>query len=188
LERQLKRLDPGFQFGFALEVFVGQFVELVEEVELGALLPGGKVVVPDVFDDLFDVGADVANEGALERPRQEGGASVLGSAQSAAERNEAGEILVLRAEPVECPRAHRGFHQAAGTGIHHHRGKLVGRDIRMHRIDHGDLIDHLADLREDFTDFDARLALFGELELGGGRGTPPISSTVWPAYLVREGL
>ena len=81
-------------------------IELIEQVELAALLGPGNPLVRDVLDQLLDalvLGVDV---GALVGAWQEAGLPVLGFLDGIApgtHRDEAGEVLICRYQPVGDP-------------------------------------------------------------------------------------
>ena len=56
-------------------------------------------------------------------------------AEARAERDEAGQILVFRAEPVGDPRAHRGPHEGRRAGVEKERGRAVRDAVGVHRAD-----------------------------------------------------
>ena len=113
------------QLGFALQLLLVLLVQSLQQVQLFALFLEGVAVVFDVGDGALHVGFRARDERALKGAGQKGAAPVLGAAQAVAKHNVAGQVLVLRAEPVQQPRAHRGLHHASGAGVHHHGGKLV---------------------------------------------------------------
>ena len=81
-----------------------------------------------------------------------------------AEHDEARQVLVLGAEPVEEPRAEAGASQAGVAAVHQHQGRLVIRHVGLHRSDDANVVDALADIGEDLADLDAALAVLLEFE------------------------
>ena len=106
---------------------------------------------------------------ALEGRGEEGAAVVLRAAQrdGRGDGEIAGQVLVLRAKAVECPRAERGAHEARAAGVKLHEGLGVVRNVRVHAAQEAHFIGVLGDLREGFRNPQAALAAL--LELRDGR-------------------
>src|SRR5437762_11166299 len=81
-------------------------VELVQEVELPALLLKRSVVVADVFDELLELRVLRVDERSLIHAGQESGTPVLGfldGITARTHREESRQVQVLRAEPERHP-------------------------------------------------------------------------------------
>ena len=124
-------------------------------------------LVLDVLDQLFDflvLGVDV---GALVNPGQKRALPILrflDRITARAHRDEAGQVLIHRAQPVSDPRTHARARQSRFAAIHQQQRRLVIRHIRVHRTNHRDVVDVFRDVRKQFADFDAALAVFFEFE------------------------
>ncbi len=166
-ERNLVALEPSLERGVALEILGVQFVELVNEIELPALFVLRDVRVADVLNHLRHARGLRVDARALIDAGEEGrlvvGRAARGQA-AAAEGDEAGEILVFRAETVDEPRTHAGFRDAEGAGVHEHRGDLVGGDVGPHRADDGKVVRVGSGFGEHLASFEPALAVLGELE------------------------
>ena len=68
-----------------------------------------------------------------------GGPTVVGMIR--AQYDEPGQVLILRAQPVGQPRAHRRTARLNVPGVHHQHRRLVVRDVGLHRADDADVID-----------------------------------------------
>ncbi len=116
----LERLDPRLEAVVAPPRGEESPLALEQQFELGPLPLGaerrGEVREPRGLE----VGAAVADPGALEGGRQEGRAVVLGAAvvERGGETDEAGEVVVLAAESVERPGAEAGACEDPGAGVH----------------------------------------------------------------------
>jgi hypothetical protein len=150
LEGDLVGLEPGLEHLVVLEVARPHLVELLHEVHLAALLGRPDVGVADVLDHLLHRRHLRVDARALEHARQEGRA-VVGRAPrgqpAVAQRDEAGEVLVLGAEAVHDPRAHARLRDPQRARVHEHGRHLVRRDVRVHRADDRHVVDVLADPR-----------------------------------------
>src|SRR5437016_3280355 len=97
-------------------------VEILQHVELIALLFGREFLIEQIFDglalDVVDIQAGVADGRALERSGEKRRAPVLGAAvrKCGFDSDESGQILVLAAKTVEHPRAHAGPRERAASG------------------------------------------------------------------------
>ena len=165
--RQLERLDARLELGLAAAAVEVPPVELGQQVELGALGLRADRAVPDVRDQLLDLGVLAVDVRALVDPGQERRLPVLrlGDREAArAHHDEAGQVLVLRPEPVEHPRADARPGLPRLAAVHQHQRRLVIGDVGVHRADHADVVDHLGGVREQVADLDAALAVLLELE------------------------
>ncbi len=178
-ERLQARFEPGIVLSFP-EVAI---VDLPQEIELSPLAPFPDLVALDVFDELAGISLLRIDVSALEDPRQEGRLPILCFLDRESPRahgDEAGQVLVLGAEPVGDPRAHGGPHQSAVATVHEEERGLVIRHVGVHGTDHAEIVRHGPDVRKQFGDLQAALAIVPELEwrLPGGPG-----GTLGPEHL-----
>ena len=109
-------------------------------------------------------------------------------AASPPQGDEAGHVLVLACRGRRATHEPRlGFGDAERAGVHEHRGDFVRRDVGPHRADDGHVVDVLAELREHFADFDAGIALLGELERRRN-ARPSWPGIALPSYRVSTGF
>ena len=171
--RQLERLDPGLELGLAAVTVQMAAVQLAQEVELAALGLRADGVVLDVRDQLLDLAVPAVDVGALEDAGQERRLPVLrlGDREPAgAHHDEARQVLVLRPQAVEHPRADARPRLPRLAAVHQHQRRLMIGDVGVHRADHADLVDHLGGVREQVADLDAVLAVLAEPERRAQRG------------------
>ena len=145
-------------------------VQLAEQTQLPLLHLSGRVRAADILDELVDLRVLRVDERPLIHAGQEAVLPVLRVLDGVAagtHRDEAGQVLVLRAEAVEQPRAEAGPRLHGVAAVHQHERRLVVGHLRIHRAHHRDVIGELRGLREDLADFEAALAVGLELE---GRG------------------
>ena len=131
-----------------------------------ALLLRGELLIANELDQLAGLGLVVRYVGSLIDAGQEARAPQLRPhhRQTRAEHDEARQVLVLRAQTVGEPGSHG---RAAGeliAGVHHEQRRFVVRAVRVHGADDADIVDALAQIREDLADLDAALSEFFELE------------------------
>src|SRR5213593_121855 len=81
--------------------------------------------------------------------------------------HETRQVLVLDAEPVSDPRAHRRPAREIMAAVHHEKAGIVERTVGVHRADHADFVDAFAKLRENLTHLDSALPAFVKLERRG---------------------
>src|SRR5215472_3004106 len=96
-------------------------VQLEEQVELAALLGERFVVVANVADELVELGVLRVDVGALVDAGQETGLPVLRllyGIAAGAHGDEAGEVLIFRAEAVGDPGAEAGADEAGFAAVH----------------------------------------------------------------------
>ncbi len=166
-EGDLVGFEARLEGGFALEILGVDLVELINEVELAALLLGGDVAVADVLNHLLHVGRGGVDRGALEGAGEEGGAVVGDAADgeaAVAQGDEAGEILILGAETVNEPRAKAGLHDAERAGVHEDGGDVVGGNVGPHGADDGEVVGMGGGLGKGVADLEAGAAVFLKLE------------------------
>ena len=79
------------------------------------------------------------------------------------EHDERRQVPVRRAQAVADPRADARPGERERAGVHAERRVVVVRVARVHRADQGDVVDLLAEVREQVADLDAALAARREL-------------------------
>jgi hypothetical protein len=127
-------------------------------------LRGGETRVADVGDRLLQV----IDEGPLIRGRQEAAAPERSALRGLrwAEHDEAGQVLVLAAQAVEEP----GTEARPGEGllarVHLQAGAVVIDVVGDHRADEAKIVHASGDVREQFADGRAALAVAGEAPWG----------------------
>ena len=107
-ERDLRRLDAGFELRIRPGSLQVQLVQLAQQIELAALLAALELLVANVLDQLVRRPSRCSECSALIDAGQKRRAPELRAhhRQSRAQHDEARQILVLRAQPVGEPRAH----------------------------------------------------------------------------------
>ena len=154
-------------------------VEPAHQVELPPLLGKGHRVVADVLDQLVDARVLGVDVGPLVGAGEERGAPVLGRHDRIAagtHRDEAGQVLVLRAQAVGDPGPHAGALQAAVAAVHQHQRRLMIGHVGVHRADDAQVVDVLLGRAgEQLAHLDAALAVFLNLK-GEPRAAPVLRS------------
>lgn len=169
-EGEFKGLDAGVEPRI---VRAGGFVlviQLAEQTQLALLHLGGRVRAADVLDEFLQLRVLGVDKGPLIHAGQEAVLPVLrvlDGVASGAHRDEAGQVLVLRAEAVKHPRAEAGPRLHGVAAVHQHERRLVVGHLRIHRAHHRDVVGELCGAGKDLADFEAALAAALELE---GRG------------------
>ena len=107
-----------------------------------------------------DVGSliDGGQESIAPQRRPHGGGDVR------AKHHEAGQVLVLGAEPVGEPGAHGWPAGLVRAGVHHQAGRLVIGNFRVDRAYPANIVRHFAQMRPELADVHAALPVFLELE------------------------
>src|SRR5579862_7142563 len=154
-----------------------KFVELLDQIELAALLRQREFRIVDVRDQLLriEILADdlirplgaIRDERALMHRRQK---RVIPQRRSDRRRHVwaqddiAGKILVVGAESVRQPRSERWTAGLRVTGVHHEHRGLVVRNVGVDRANEADVVGAFADVRKELADFDAALSVLLECE------------------------
>ena len=86
------------------------------------------------------------------------------------EHDERRQVVVHAAEAVVGPRAHARSARQLAAGLEERDRRVVVDGLGVHRAEHADLVRDAADVREEFADFGAALAVTGELETAGLTG------------------
>ena len=81
-----------------------------------------------------------------------------------------------------------GLGKLQRAAVHQQQRRLVGRDVGLHRADDADVVDALAEFREELADLDARLAVLLELERRRERQRRSSPGSVLPAYFASAGF
>ena len=91
---------------------------------------------------------------------------VLGAVDRAAfageHHDEAGQVIVRRAEAVIDPRAEGGAAALQAAGVHHQQAGAVDGRLGRHRVEERDVVDAVAEVREQVADPFAALAALAE--------------------------
>ncbi len=88
----------------------------------------------------------------------------VGRLAAAGQHHEAGQVLVLRSQPVGGPGPHRGPAELRRARVQEELGGGVVELVRLHRLDHGEVVDHARQMLPELAELDARLAVAGERE------------------------
>ena len=80
------------------------------------------------------------------------------------------QVLILAAQPIGDPRAHRRASGELKAGLRHGDGGVVIDLLRIHRTDQADLVGDLGRVRHQFAEPHAALAVLREVEHGGRAG------------------
>ena len=142
-------------------------VHLAEQVELPPLLTERRRAAADVLDHLLQRHVRRGDAGAAAPWRQKRVAPRPVAASDTALRgkcDQGGEVLVFSAQAVDRPGAQAWPHRCEVAGVHQHLGDLVYRALRNHRADHAEFVGMGGELREQFADLHAALAVLLELE------------------------
>ena len=110
--------------------------------------------------------AAIAQTRSLKRCWQERRAVVLGSAvvERGTQTQEAGQVLVLAAQPVEGPRPKARSSEDTAARVDIEQRWPVRNEIgSVHRADHCDVVDATADVRKEVADFNAAVTVLPEL-------------------------
>ncbi len=74
------------------------------------------------------------------------------------------QILILRAQPVSDPRAHRWTSRLICAGVHHQARRFVIRNFGIHRPHPADVVGDFAQVRPQFAQIHSALAVLFERE------------------------
>ena len=162
-EGHLVRGDSGGDLGVGhrLEPPVVQRAEQVERVALKSGIHAGRA--RDVEDRVPLVPqADAGIDGRQEPARPVGRAAA--DAAAGRHHDEGGQVLGFRAETVDDPRPQAGPAWLRETRVEEDLGGRVVELVGVDRLDDGDLVDHLGQVRQHLRELGAALAVPGELE------------------------
>ena len=93
--------------------------------------------------------------------------------------DERGQVPILAAQAVADPRAHAGTARLLAAALDERDRRIVIDRVRVHRLDDGDVVDDLGDVRQQLADPRAGLPVLLELE----RSSAPPGSVVWPEVM-----
>ena len=134
-EGELEGLDDALDLRVAFGGFQELTVHVLDEPELPCLLGGIEERVAHVAEGGGGVAlAGRADGRALVHGGQEGAAMVLGSELAWGRQcDEAGQVFVLGAKPVQDPCAHGGPDEPSAAGVKLDEGLRMVGDVRVHR-------------------------------------------------------
>ena len=164
-EREFVRLDDALDLRalfFALEQVAVQRLDKVELLTLQ--LPGDLLVVEVAQRSGADVLVELPNLGALIKRRQKGAAVILRAADVVrrAERDEAGEVLILGAQAVQYPGAHRRPHELEATGVQLQKTLGMRRYGGVHAVKQAEVVGVFGQAREQLGNSQAALTVLLE--------------------------
>ena len=142
-------------------------IQLAQQIDLTALLFEVELRIRQRLNLLPRIGLDGGNERALidrgEKSRTPPADSAV-SGRILRQHDESRQILVLRAETIRNPRAHRRPAGPVVSRVHHQHGRSVVGDVGDHRTNLAEFVDDAAHLREDLADLRSILAVPGPRE------------------------
>ena len=133
-ERHFVGFDDAFQFGVGLRLVQVVLVERLNQVDLLALRRALHLRVGDVgkLTGARQIGRSLVGRG------QKGRTEVLRAALSGRiDGDEAGQILILGAQAVDHPRAHRRPHESGAAGVQFDGGGGMRRAVGGHAVHAG---------------------------------------------------
>src|SRR6266850_2134376 len=134
-------------------------VGLLDEVELAALRGKIELFVAQVADHSLGVGDRIVDAGALVASRKKAAAQAWSSTAPRTENDKAREILILTAQAVGNPGAHRRTRCRDVAGVKKAARGRVRRIERVHRSPDAQVVGHGGQLRQQLADLQAGLAL-----------------------------
>ena len=166
---ELEGIDAAFEHGVGR---VGKMIliELLEEIELRALLAVGPLWVFDVMHfGILGLEAGVADGRAAVVRGQECAAPVVQAAvgERGANGDEGRQVFVFRAKPVADPRAHARSHEVVRAGVQLEQRAAVGGVGAVRAVDETDVIDMPCDIGKQLADLVPALAIRLELPRRG---------------------
>src|SRR5262249_28528196 len=145
----------------------------MDQIQLSALLRQGSVRIMNIPNELVDTRKFGVDANPLVNTGQKRGLPIGTAAWGCTtwpQRDVAWHVLVFASQSVEYPGAEAGSWQPR-TGVHENCGHFVSRDIGVHRANDCQVVDQLAELWKDLTDFNSGIALLLELERRGHRNS-----------------
>ena len=160
---RLHRLDAAFEKCVGAERLRVVLVEALQRVHVGALCRRVHLFVPQIRDDLLGIRIVDLKAYALILGRQECRPG-LRSAAVRAQRDERRQVLVLGAETVRNPRAHRRPCCQHAAGVEQGPPRCVRRVEGVHRSNDAHVVDDAGELRQQLAHLDAIAPVALELE------------------------
>ena len=166
-EGRLERAHATFEQRIAGVLLREVLVHRPHQVQLAALLAQRRRAAADVFDHSRDRRVFRRDARAAAPRGEEGVAPLLVAARRGAigrKRDEAGEILIFRAEPIHRPRADARPHTGELTRVHDELRRLMHAGFRVHGADHAEFVRMLRELWKQFADLHPALPVLFEFE------------------------
>ena len=151
-EGHFHRLDAGFKVLILFEAGKLHLIDLCQEVELLALLFAGEPGVLQIRDDCVGLHVVDIHVGTGIGTGQEGISPVgtFAAGQSArGHGDKARQVLRFRAQPVSEPSTEARAVGLEGAEVGHEDAAGVFGDVRVHRVDEGDIVHALRHFRKD---------------------------------------
>ena len=183
-EGQLERRDPGVELAVGPAERGASALRLGDQVEFQPLeVAAGRGVADERDPGVLRLHPRVAERrplvGGREEPRAEVVRAALG--EVLADRDVAGDVLVLGPEPVRDPRPQARPDERVAPGVPLQHGPAVPRVRAVHRVDHAEVVDAAGDLGEERADPASRSARAGGTRTASRRGCPSGWGTRGPA-------
>ena len=143
-------------------------VHLLQYLDLVTLLIGCHAVGQQVLDrfvhEILRRHLVIAKRCALAGSRQEARSPVFGAAvvERWQNRDEPGQVPILRPQPVQGPGAHAGTSEIDRSGLQLQHGTAMVDAVADHGANHAELVDVPGHIREQLTDSDSALAILLE--------------------------
>ena len=176
-EGQLERRDAGVELAVDHAVALVEPVEPADRVELGALRRGIAGGVGEVGDRVVEV----ADQGPLVGARQEAGAPELGPLEDGggAHHHEGRQVLVLRPQAVDEPRAEARPREGLLARVHLQGRAGVVDVVGDHRPDHAEVVDVGRQARQELADLGPALAVLPRTSRGRPAGCRSWCARAW---------
>ena len=148
-ERRLHRLNPAFQKLILPERLLMLLIERLNQIELLALRILIELLVLQIPDHLLRLNHRIVEVRALMLRRQEPRARQTAHALvPRIHHDKPRQVLVLAAQPVRNPRAHRWPRRRNVAGVEQTAPRRMRRIERIHRLDHAHIVDHRRNIRQ----------------------------------------
>ena len=166
---QLKGINAALEHGVGR---IGEviLIELLEEIELRALLAVGPLGVFDMMHlGILGLETGVADGRAAVVCGQKGAAPVIEAAmrKRGANGDKGRQVFIFRAEPVADPRAHAGPHEVVRTGVQLEQRAAAGGVGAVGAVDETNVIHMPRDIGKQLADFVSALTVRLELPRRG---------------------
>ena len=162
-------LDAGGDLRVA-SVIESELIQFGEGIQRGAL---GSLIDAFGIGEIEDGVSGAAQRHSGEFGGEKTGAVIAGTATGAlgaGEHDVARQILTFIAETVKGPGPETGTPKLLGTGVHHDLGGSVVDSFRLQGPDEAEVVSESRSVGEEFAQFHAALAVFGELVFGAKQG------------------